>query len=48
MNPLSIEMIEKKEQNLEAIRKILTREAYFLDEEKKWIREQKDQFKQSP
>jgi len=27
---------------LDAIRKILTREAYFLDEEKKWIKDQKD------
>jgi hypothetical protein len=43
-----LDLVEKKEQNLEALRKILTREAYFLDEEKKWIREQKDLFKISP
>jgi hypothetical protein len=43
-----LDLVEKKEQNLEALRKILTREAYFLDEEKKWIREQKDSLRISP
>jgi len=45
---LTLDLVEKKEQNLEALRKILTREAYFLDEEKKWIREQKDTLRISP
>jgi hypothetical protein len=43
-----LDLVEKKEQNLEALRKILNREAYFLDEEKKWIREQKDTLRISP
>ena len=34
-----MDIIEKREVNLEAVRKILTREAYFIDEEKKWIKE---------
>ena len=45
---MTLDLVEKKEQNLEALRKILTREAYFLDEEKKWIREQKDSLRISP
>jgi len=43
-----LDLVEKKEQNLEALRKILTREAYFLDKEKKWIREEKDSLRISP
>ena len=36
-----MEIIEKKEQNLDQIKKILKREAYFIDEEKKWINEKR-------
>ena len=44
-----------REQNLEALRKLIAREAYFLDEEKKWLANrrgvrrspQKDSFKAS-
>ena len=39
---MNLELIEKREHNLEAIRKVLIREAYFIDEEKKWIKDQKD------
>ncbi len=34
-----LELVEKKEKNLEQIKRILLREAYFLDEEKKWIKD---------
>jgi len=37
-----LDIIEKKEQNIETIRKLLKREAYFIDEEKKWIQAQKN------
>ena len=41
MDQARLDIIEKKEQNIETIRKLLKREAYFIDEEKKWIQEQK-------
>ena len=39
VTPMNLDIIEKRELNLDAVRKILTREAYFIDEEKKWIKE---------
>ena len=41
MDQARLDIIEKKEQNIETIRKLLKREAYFIDEEKKWIQAQK-------
>jgi hypothetical protein len=31
------ETLDRREANLEAIRRVLQREAYFLDEERKWL-----------
>ena len=40
---LRVEKLERKEQNVETIRKLLVREAYFIDEERKWIGSQKQE-----
>ena len=49
-NPLDqakLDIVEKKEQNIETIRKLLKREAYFIDEEKKWIKANRPQTRSS-
>ena len=38
MDQAKLEIVEKKEQNIETIRKLLKREAFFIDEEKKWLK----------
>jgi hypothetical protein len=32
-----LEVVEKKEKNVEALRRMLSREAYFLQEQRNWI-----------
>ncbi len=42
---IKLQLAEKKEQNVETIRRLVMREAFLIDEEKKWVIAQRDKIR---